>query len=308
MVAPLKTPRGPRIRVQADPGPRRTRSRVLPALVLACLAIIVVDRAAGPSSPIAPVRSAVGDVMGPVESVTAGAVHPFTALGGALSDNRSLRHQVATLSAQNSELRSRDELAPLQKRRLAELDALTATATDTGYSLVAAHVVAVGPAQSFSRTVTIDAGTSSGVRADMTVLNGDGLVGRVVSATRSTATVLLIADTSSVVGARLGSDLELGSVTGQGSLSGRGTLRLDLLDESVTPAKGDVVATWGSKNGVPYVAGVPIGRITSVYANPRNLAVHARVQPFVDFSALDLVGVVVPTGTTGSRVITGASQ
>jgi rod shape-determining protein MreC len=127
----------------------------------------------------------------------------------------------------------------------------------------------------------------------MTVLNGDGLVGRVVRATRSTATVLLVVDRNSVVGGRLGSNLEIGNVTGTGSLGGHGRLDLDLVDETVTPAKGDVVVTWGSKDGVPYVAGIPIGTVTSVYSTPRDLAKHAVLTPFVDFSALDVVGVVV---------------
>ena len=74
----------------------------------------------------------------------------------------------------------------------------------------------MGPMQSFSRTVTIDAGTSSGVHKDMTVLNNDGLVGRVISATRSTADVLLILDTDSVVGGRLGSNNEIGFLRGRG--------------------------------------------------------------------------------------------
>ena len=97
------------------------------------------------------------------------------------------------------QLRSQAEQAPLDRNRLAELEGLTRTANQTGYALVAARVVGMGPMQSFSRTVTIDAGTSS-ASADMTVLNNDGLVGRVISATRSTADVLLIVDTDSVVG------------------------------------------------------------------------------------------------------------
>ena len=145
---------------------------------------------------------------------------------------------MARLSAQNSKLRSQVEQAPLDRNRLAELDGLTRTANQTGYALVAARVVGMGPMQSFSRTVTIDAGTSSGVHKDMTVLNNDGLVGRVISATRSTANVLLIVDTDSVVGGRLGSNNEIGFLRGRGVTSDRGRLDLDLVDHSVTPAEG----------------------------------------------------------------------
>jgi rod shape-determining protein MreC len=157
--------------------------------------------------------------------------------------------------------------------------------------------------QSFSRTVTIDAGTSSGVRKDMTVLNSDGLVGRVVRATRSNATVLLIVDTDSVVGGRLGSDLEVGFLRGRGSADNTGRLALDLVDDSVEPSKDDLVVTWGSKDGVPYVAGIPIGRVESVVSTPRQSSRLAVVKPFVDFTALDVVGVVVPRATEGDRPV-----
>jgi rod shape-determining protein MreC len=276
-------------------------------LVLASLTVLTLDAKGGDSSPLGPVRTVVGTVIGPVETVSSAAARPLADVGGFFSTNRELRHQVASLAAENSRLRARDEVAPLDRQRLAELDALTRTADHTGYRLVAARVVGVGPAQSFSRTVTIDAGTSAGIRADMTVLNADGLVGRVVRATRSTATVLLVVDRSSVVGGRLGSNLEIGNVSGTGSLSGHGRLDLDLVDDAVTPARGDVVVTWGSKDGVPYVAGIPIGTVASVYSTPRNLAKRAVLTPYVDFSALDVVGVVVPDGTAGDRPVIGGS-
>ena len=76
----------------------------------------------------------------------------------------------------------------------------------------------MGSAQSFNHTVTIDAGTADGVRPDMTVLNGDGLVGRVVRTTEATATVLLIGDRNSTVGGRLNSTMALGFVSGRGEL------------------------------------------------------------------------------------------
>ncbi len=103
----------------------------------------------------------------------------------------------------------------------------------------------------------------------MTVLNNDGLVGRVVRADRSTATVLLLVDQDSVVGGRLGSSMEVGSLDGRGSVGDDARLDLDLVDAGASAAEGDAVVTWGSKNGAPYVAGVPIGRVDSVSQPPR---------------------------------------
>jgi rod shape-determining protein MreC len=283
------------------PTPDQRARRVFALLVLACLTVITLD--ARSSSPLDPVRSAVGNVVGPMETASATALRPFTDVSGALRSNHGLREDVARLEAENSRLRGQVATAPLDQKRLAELDGLTRTVADTGYSLVAARVVAMGPLQSFSRTVTIDAGTSSGIHEDMTVLNSDGLVGRVVRATRSTATVVLIVDTGSVVGGRLGTSLEVGFLRGRGSADDTGRLELDLVDSSVEPSKDDVVVTWGSKDGVPYVAGIPIGRVESVVSSPRQSTRHAMIKPFVDFTALDVVGVVVPRGTQGDRPV-----
>ncbi|MCW2711573.1 MAG: rod shape-determining protein MreC [Marmoricola sp.] len=276
---------------------------VVGVLVAASLTVITVDAAGGDHSPIDPARAAIGNVIGPIESTTATAVRPFRETMAYFSSNDDLRADVARLSAQNSRLRSEAEQVPLDRNRLRELDGLTKTANETGYALVAARVVGMGPMQSFSRTVTIDAGTSSGVHKDMTVLNNDGLVGRVLSATRTTAVVLLVLDTDSVVGGRLGSNLEIGFLRGRGVTGDRGRLDLDLVDHSVSPATGDVVVTWGSQNGVPYVAGIPIGKVESVYSTPRELAKHAVIDPFVDFTSLDVVGVVVPRRTQGDRLV-----
>lgn len=276
---------------------------VIGLLLAASVGLIAVDGVGGDTSPLEPARAAVGSVIGPVESGATNAVRPVREALAYFSVNDDLRADVAKLSAQNSELRSRVEQVPLDRNRLAELDGLTRTANQTGYALVAARVVGIGPMQSFSRTVTIDAGTSSGIHEDMTVLNNDGLVGRVLSATRTTADVLLIVDTESVVGGRLGSDLEIGFLRGRGVTDDRGRLALDLVDHSVTPAQGDVVVTWGSQDAAPYVAGIPIGTIESVYSTPRELAKHAVVDPFVDFTSLDVVGVVVARKTHGDRTV-----
>jgi rod shape-determining protein MreC len=281
----------------------RSGTKVLALLVLAALAVITLDARGGDGSPVDPARTVVGTVVGPVESMANGAVRPFRSAFTSLHKNSSLRHDVATLQSQNSELRTQLATTSVDRNRLAEYDGLVRTAHDTGYALVPAHVVGIGPAQSFSRTVTIDAGTSSGVRPDSTVVSRDGLVGRVIRTTPSTATVLLIVDTDSVVGGRLGSTMKIGFIRGRGGAGTKGRLDLDLVDNAATPARNDVVVSWGSGKGGPYVAGIPIGRVTSVYSSPRQLSKQAVIDPFVDFGALDLVGVVVPSNTKGDRKV-----
>jgi rod shape-determining protein MreC len=288
--------------------PRRSSSSVLAVLVLASVTAITLDSQGGDSSVFQPARDGLGSAFGPVEEGAAVVARPLQDIPGFFSSNQSLRADIARLEAENSNLRGQVATTSEVRYRAAELDGLLTASKQSGLALVPARVVAMGPAQSFSRTVMIDAGTSSGVHPDMTVLNNDGLVGRVVHANKGSATVLLIVDQESVVGARLGSDAEVGFLSGRGDLGGRSRMNLDLVDNTETPGKDDVVVTWGSRGGAPYVAGVPIGTVESVVSSPREQAKHAVIDPFVDFSSLDLVGVVVDAGTRGDRSVIKAGE
>lgn len=299
-------------RILSTPRPANTSRRpsrtVLVLLLLASFTIITLDARGGEASPVEPLRSAAGEVFGPIEQVTTTAVRPFVAVPEFFRTTGGLRQDVARLEAENSRLRGQVENTALDRNRAAELDGLLATSKRTGYALVPARMVAVGPAQTFSRTVTIDAGRSAGITADMTVLNNDGLVGRVVRTTRTTATVLLIVDRESVVGGRVGSSMEVGFLRGRGDVAGESGLDLDLADSTVAPTENDVISTWGSRSGAPYVSGVPIGRVASVQSSPRQLSAQAVIEPFVDFTALDLVGVVVEDDTRSDRSLIEAGR
>jgi len=289
-------------------GPSSRPSRaVLVLLLLASFTVITLDARGGEDSPLDPVRTAFGNVVGPAESGAAAAARPFASVGDFFHTTHGLRQDVSTLKAENSRLRGQLAGAALDRNRAEELDGLLASSKSTGYALVPARVVAMGPAQSFSRTVTIDAGTHAGVRPDMTVLNNDGLVGRVVRADRSTSTVLLLVDQESVVGGRLGSSMEVGFLRGRGGVGGDARLDLDLVDASAAVSSGDSLVTWGSRHGAPYVAGVPIGRVGPVTASPRQQSTSAVIRPYVDFSSLDLVGVVVDKDATSDRTVIRAS-
>lgn len=279
----------------------RSSRSVLLALLLGCATLITLDHQGGDDSLVEPGRRAVGEAFGPVEQVAAAAVRPFTGVPAHLRSKSSLSEENERLAQENAALRAQVRTGGFDRNRLREYDQLTRAANVFDHTLLPARVISHGPAQSFSRTVTIDAGTGAGVHADMAVVNSEGLVGRVVRATRTTATVLLVLDPGSVVGGRLGHSMEVGFLRGRGNLGDRGRLDLELVDASVVANEGDTVVTWGSKGGAPYVAGIPIGQVSAIFSSPRETSRRAVIEPFVDFSALDLVGVVVPAGTEADR-------
>jgi rod shape-determining protein MreC len=275
---------------------------LLVALVLASVSLMTLD-AGGGDSAVEPARRAVGEVFGPIEAGTSAVVRPVVGIPDWFRGRGSMREEIDELEAENAELREQVRTSGFDRNRLAEYDGLTAAAEDLGYALVPARVIGLGASQSFSATVTIDAGSQAGLHPDMTVLNNDGLVGRVLRVTRTTATVLLIVDVDSTVGGRVGDTMDLGFLTGQGETGDEGGLDLRLVDQSVVPARDDTVVTWGSDGDAPYVAGVPIGRVTEVYSDLRDSSQRAEIDPFVDFAALDLVGVVVPRGSESDRAV-----
>ncbi len=281
----------------------RPSRALLVALVLASVSLMTLDHSGGGDSPLEPARAAVGEVFGPVESATTAAIRPIAAIPDWFRSRDSMQAELSSLEAENAELRSEVATSGFDRNRLAEYDGLTAAAQGLGSALVPARVIGVGPSQSFSRTVTIDAGSDAGLRPDQTVLNNDGLVGRVLRTTRSTATVLLVIDADSVVGGRVGETMEMGFLRGRGDVGDSGKLDLELVDEAEVPAKHDAVVTWGSDGGAPYVSGVPVGRVTTVYSSIRETSQRAVIEPFVDFGSLDLVGVVVPVGTDSDRAV-----
>jgi rod shape-determining protein MreC len=270
---------------------RRTRV-VLAVLVVAALALITFDARNSSAGPVRGLRSLGGLIFGSAESVASGVTQPVTAF---VDNIGSAAHAQATINGlQRQVVRLRAELsqAQLSKAQTAQLSKLFQLAGRGRYRVVAANVIAVGPA--YENTVTIDAGSADGIKPDETVLNGDGLVGAVTSVSSHTATVLLDTDAGSTVGVRVAGTGEIGAVTGLGhSQDGPAALRLQVFDANAVLAPGQQLVTFGSVGGRPYAPGVPVGVITRVVASPSALTKIAFVRPFAANSALGVVGVVV---------------
>jgi len=272
---------------------------LLVLLVLTATVLISVDARLADGSPLGDARRTVAGAVAPVQRALGALAQPVRDLsaGGVVArDDR-----VAALEAEVYRLRAQARTAGLDRDRAAELDALLGLVSAGQYPTVPARVVAISAGQHSERTVTIDAGTRDGVGVDMTVLDGDGLVGRVLAVTASTATVQLILDPAARVGVRMVGSAQLGIAHGGLATDDHDVLGFELLDPLEPMVDGAVVVTFGSPDGRPFVPGVPVGVLRAVDgaygATPRT----ATLVPYVDFTALDLVGVVVAAPRTDPR-------
>lgn len=266
----------------------RTRL-ILVLLLLTAFTLITLDARGGQNSFLDRVRAAAQSVFGPVERAAAAVVQPVADFVDGVGSIGSNQQRISDLEQQNAALRLQLRTGQVDRNRVKELDDLLNLAGVGQYPIVPAQVIAVGSARSFLRTVTIDAGSRDGISRDLTVVNGEGLVGRVIEVGRSTSTILLITDPRFVVGVRMGGSMELGSVQGHGMEP----LALELFNPQAELKRGDMMVTLGSLDGKPFVPGVPVGTVLTVRSTPGAPTRSADVAPFVDVTSLDLVGVVV---------------
>ena len=270
---------------------RRTRL-FLGVLLLAALALVALDYQDGSSSVFRGIRHVSGSVFGGAERTVSSVTSPVVRFFGRGSGSTASSGQVTALQREVIRLRAELSQEQLSKADYGQLQRLRQLAGQGGYRIVAATVIAVG--QGYAQTITLDAGSADGVKPQETVLTGQGLVGEVTAVTSQTSTVTLATDASSVVGVELAPSGQLGWVTGPGkTASGSGRLMLKVLDGNAVLKPGDQLVTSASVNDRPFVPGVPVGVISQVQNSGGALTAQALVQPYVNFSALSVVGIVV---------------
>jgi rod shape-determining protein MreC len=262
---------------------------VLSVLLVVSLTLVVLNLRGGNEG----LRGSAAGIFGPIENAAGAIVRPVSNFISSITSLGSQQDQIASLKAQNDQLQQQLEASAYIAGRAQQLDDLLHVAGLGRYTIVPAQVVAIGPAQGFGWTITIDAGSRDHIKPEMSVIAGTGLAGKVVSVTATTAVVQLITDATSTVGARLEGSNRIGLLNGTGNPD---SLQLQMLDQ-LNPVKvGDRLVKALTPNS-PYVAGIPLGVVSSVGGAGQ----LATVTPYVDVTALDVVGVVVAGPRTDPR-------
>jgi rod shape-determining protein MreC len=234
-------------------------------------------------------RTGTQTALTPVQKAGAWVVSPFRNFLSDVTHLGRTRNQMEKLKSENEKLRLKLQGRQTADAQLAQLKGVLNLAGTAGYKVVNAKVISQGSSTSFTQTITIDAGTTSGVHTNMTVLSGYGLVGVVKYAYAHSALVQLASDPAFKIGARIAGTQQIGILSGQGTRKGV----LQLLDNTTQVNKGDALLARGSQNGRPFVPGVPIGEVISVDNSPGAVTQTADVKFYANFSTLGVVAVVV---------------
>jgi rod shape-determining protein MreC len=279
----------------------RRRRAVLLLLVAASLTLLSLYYREGNGGPLHGAENVVSTIFSPIQTGVDRALKPardlvnwFGETFDARGENNDLKGEVASL---------RDQLARAQtaqqgSKELSELNELTSGGiVPDGTDPVTARVIARSPTVWYS-TVTIDKGSSSGVRVNDPVVAPQGLAGKVTQTTPNTARVTLITDADSAVTARVTPSGATGVV--QPNVGNPSDLQLDFLERGTQIGEGQMVVTAGFSTGdlgSIFPPGIPIGRITDASVEEQQAYQRVHLEPFADLKDMEFLKVLTtPSG------------
>lgn len=202
-------------------------------------------------------------------------------------ENKKLQAELDELSITNNRLQQ----DKYELQRLQELYELDQSYSD--YKKIGAHITANDSGNWFSSFV-IDKGKKDGIRKDMNVIAGKGLVGLVTEVGPNWARVRSIIDDSSNVSSLLLSTSDKCIVSGDLTLIESKKMKFTKLPNNDNDIQvGEQVVT--SHISDKYLEGILIGYISEITVDANNLTRSGYITPAVDFQHLQEVLVITQT-------------
>ena len=268
-------------------------------LSLLCVCMIGITTIKG--SILNPLRTAVGYVLVPIQSgvnrVGGGLYNGLSSVGKlktALAENETLKTRVDELTEENTRLRSEQfELERL--RSLYELDQ-----EYMQYHKIGARIIAKDSSSWFS-VFRIDKGSDDGIKEDMNVIAGGGLVGIVTDVGANYATVRSIIDDSSRVSAMAQQSGDSCIVAGDLQLFKEGRLKLSYMEKDDDIKDGDMIVT--SNISGKFLPGILVGYATDITVDYNdNLTKSGYLIPAARFDRLQEVLVITDLKDAGPEI------
>ena len=296
----------------------RRRRAVLAVLVALSLVLLTAYFGESAGGGLHALQRGVLEVLSPIQEGTSRALKPVRDLFGWFDDTLHARSQRDELRRERNQLRRQvvgyqsAERENLQLRRIVGLDQSSGLA---GYMPVTARVIGRSPTVWYA-TITVDKGSSSGVRVNQPVIDGDGLVGKVTSVTSGASLVTLITDHTSGVSAKVLTPVVSDSgngITGlvQPAVGKPQDLLLQFVPRRANIRTGDTVVTAGSQSTrleSLFPPNIPIGVVTRADDAELSQFQRVHIRPFADMRRLDFVQVLTRSGGPASNQRAQAGQ
>lgn len=282
----------------------RRRRAVLGLLVASSLILLTAYFREPGGGALHHVQRGILEVVSPIQEGASRALKPVRDLFGWVGDTVSAKGDLQEARKERDQWRTiatRNQAAARQNAQLRKSLGLDSAPSDLSiYGPKTARVIGQSPTLWYAK-ITIDKGSSSGIRAGMPVIASDGhggqdtgLIGRVDQAAAGTAVIRLITDSTVAVAARTVTGTAIGVV--KPSPGNPRDLILDYVAKDDTPAAGQTVVTAGTVSRTSeldsvYPPDLPIGRITRVDdQGASDQTPHLR--PFVDLRRVQFVQVL----------------
>ncbi len=268
-------------------------------LSIFCICMIGITSLKG--SLLNPLRNAVGYVLVPIQSgvnAIGGSIYEEASnmreLKTALEENERLQARVDELTEENTRLRA-EQMELERLRELYELDTQYMQ-----YNKVGARIIAKDTGSWFS-VFRIDKGAEDGIKEDMNVIAGGGLVGIVTDVGANYATVRSIIDDSSEVSAMAQQSGDTCIVSGDLKLYNEGRLNLGYMEKEDDIKDGDMIVT--SNISGKFLPGILIGYATDITVDYNdNLTKSGYVIPVAQFDRLQEVLVITDLKDAGPEL------
>lgn len=241
------------------------------------------------------------EVVSPLQDLASGAIKPFSDLFNWVGDSFKAKGENKDLKRELQDARitaARLQQADNENEKLkALLDFNESDSFPQGYKPVTARVIVASPTEWYAR-VTIDKGSSTGIRVDQPVIADGALAGKVTTVSPHAAQITLLTDSSSGVAGRVAGKNILGIVkTGSGGRAGADDLQLAYVREDGEIRVGNTVVTSGTVTDPVEVKsifprGIPIGAVSRVDSEERQLYGRVHLKPFVDMRDIQVVQVL----------------
>lgn len=226
-----------------------------------------------------------GVVAYPANAVQSGLAN-VNDLMNTYTENRQLKQKVSELA----QVKVRDQTLAAENRQLKS--ELKIAHSLTNYNTVAAAVMSRDPS-SWQAQIIINKGQASGIKKDMPVLSGGGLIGRIAEVNKTNSKVELLSDTSQSSNRFAISIPGEGGKSVNGIITGYNPATNQLVMGQVTSKakikKGTKVTTSGMGGITP--KGLYVGKVAGVGKDDYGLAQKVYITPATNFNEINIVTV-----------------